>query len=141
MSKTIKEEAILFDLDDTLIEEEGLANQAFTNTCNIAVNHYYQLSADKLREYVKECARELWRGRWTIDYCRNVGISSWEGLWAKFTGKNLHFSHLPIPFVSRDLIPPSASTDLGCSSTSFIQFSKCINGKRITRFILDASSC
>ncbi len=31
-------------------------------------------------------ARSLWRASPTIAYCRAIGISSWEGLWARFLG-------------------------------------------------------
>lgn len=42
----------------------------------------------ELRDRVLERAGELWRSTPAIDYCRRVGISSWEGLWCEFAGEN-----------------------------------------------------
>jgi putative hydrolase of the HAD superfamily len=35
---------------------------------------------------VRRNARELWHASPTYPYCREIGISSWEGLWGRFCG-------------------------------------------------------
>ena len=80
-------QAILFDLDDTLILEEPVAHKALEHAGKLA-NAEADVSPPQLREVVLKRARELWRATPVIDYCRDVGISSWEGLWAEFTGED-----------------------------------------------------
>ena len=43
---------------------------------------------------VRRAARVLWRQFETIEYCRFVGISSWEGLWARFVGPGQELARL-----------------------------------------------
>jgi len=78
-------EAVLFDLDDTLIEEEDSAKWALAQTCLIAAARH-GLDSRRLVDLVRQHAGDLWRSVDTITYCRAVGISSWEGLWARFVG-------------------------------------------------------
>ena len=77
--------AILFDLDDTLILEQASAEETFLKTCNIA-HEQKGIDPQKLYQSVRHHAGELWRASPTITYCRAIGISSWEGLWARFLG-------------------------------------------------------
>jgi putative hydrolase of the HAD superfamily len=74
---------ILCDLDDTLVVERGAAQAAFLATCDIA-REMHGLDPAALTESVRAEARRLWRAAPTIEYCREIGISSWEGLWARF---------------------------------------------------------
>ena len=77
--------AVLFDLDDTLLVDEDLAETAFLATCRLA-DEKHGIAPEALRQSVRQQARALWRASPTIDYARGVGISSWEGLWAPFLG-------------------------------------------------------
>ena len=75
---------ILFDLDDTLIIEWDSARNTFIETVS-------DLDISNKNEFVsiiREEARLLWYKLPTIEYCLKVGISSWEALWADFTGKD-----------------------------------------------------
>lgn len=86
--------SILFDLDDTLVVEEASADAAFLATCERA-HEKHGIDSEALHQSVRYHARELWRASATITYCRAIGISSWEGLWARFLGddptlKKLH---------------------------------------------------
>ena len=78
-------EALLFDLDDTLVVEVASANAAFLETCELA-HERYGVSPDALRASVRETCRELWYRSPARQFCVDVGIGSWEGLWVGFAG-------------------------------------------------------
>jgi putative hydrolase of the HAD superfamily len=81
----IKVRAVIFDLDETLIEEESSNDASALAACEIAfarhgVDRASLLAAMRLR------SRELWRAGPMFDYCREIGISPREGLWGSFIG-------------------------------------------------------
>ena len=76
---------IIFDLDDTLVVEVASAEAAFLATCENA-HKQYGVDPKALHQAVRLHAGQLWRASATITYCRSIGISSWEGLWARFLG-------------------------------------------------------
>ncbi|MDE0683099.1 MAG: HAD family hydrolase [Candidatus Poribacteria bacterium] len=84
---------ILFDLDDTLIVEGAAADAAFLATCEHA-HEKYNIDPEALHQSIRYHARELWRASATITYCRAIGISSWEGLWARFLGNDPNLKRL-----------------------------------------------
>ena len=77
--------ALLLDLDDTLIPDESASGAAFLAAC-APVAKRYGLDPAGVAISAGTCARQLWRASDHIDYCQSIGISSWEGLWANFTG-------------------------------------------------------
>jgi len=79
--------AVLFDLDDTLVVEEASEGESFLAACALA-RERYGIDPQELHQAVRDHARALWRASPTIDYCRAMGISSWEGLWGRFTGED-----------------------------------------------------
>jgi len=87
-------QAVIFDLDDTLVVEEPAAITAFMHICRQAEQHC-GVDADKLYSTVRETARSFWRQSPARSYCIEIGISSWEGLWARFEGDdpNLKILH------------------------------------------------
>lgn len=82
MAKTT---ALLFDLDDTLVADEAPTEEAFLAACALARARHGLEPADLARA-VRHRARELWRAAPTSAYCRAIGISSGEGLRARFLG-------------------------------------------------------
>jgi putative hydrolase of the HAD superfamily len=84
-------DTVLFDLDETLIVEWKSAEESFIETIS-GIN--YPVNPDEFVKAIKEKARELWHKLSTIDFCREIGISSWEALWADFTGDNEKFKKL-----------------------------------------------
>ena len=82
---TIK--AIIFDLDDTLVVEVASANAAFNLACKLAFEKY-GIDPDKFHQTIRKTARTLWYASPSHPYCKEIGISSWEGLWARFRGDN-----------------------------------------------------
>ncbi len=87
--------AILFDLDDTLVVEQAAAERALHMAAESA-RIRYGIKPATLVVAVRRDARELWRQFESIDYCRLVGISSWEGLWARFLGPGPELERLRI---------------------------------------------
>lgn len=85
--------SILFDLDDTLVVEGAAADAAFLATCERA-HEKHGIDPEALHQSVRYHARELWRASTTISYCRSIGISSWEGLWARFLGSDPNLKRL-----------------------------------------------
>lgn len=86
-------EIILIDLDDTLVVEQASAEAAFLATCEHAAKKY-GCDSRALTDAVKTNARKLWYDAPTKKYCLKVGISSWEGLWARFLGGDPNLNYL-----------------------------------------------
>jgi putative hydrolase of the HAD superfamily len=84
---------VLFDLDETLMVEEPSAVAAFQATAGHAAT-VYDLDVAALAVAARAKARELWRAAPTYEYCRRVGISSWEGLWCRYAGHERETSQL-----------------------------------------------
>lgn len=77
--------ALVFDMDDTLVLEVPSAEAAFIETCKLAEKEY-GLDPHDLHQTVRETCRSFWYQSPARPYCLEVGISSWEGLWARFLG-------------------------------------------------------
>lgn len=77
--------ALLFDLDETLVADEASTEEALRTTCLLAQQRH-GLDPQVLTCAVRQQARSLWQAAPTIGYCRAVGISSVEGLRARFLG-------------------------------------------------------
>ena len=80
----MKIRAVLFDLDETLIEEESSNDAAAIAACALAAIRH-GIDRDALFRAIREQSLALWLGGPMIDYCRNIGISSREGLWGAFS--------------------------------------------------------
>lgn len=85
MIDTARPKALIFDMDDTLIVEETSAEAAFLQTCELArVRH--GIEPRELHATVRRTCRRLWHAVPVRPYCVEIGISSWEALWARFEG-------------------------------------------------------
>jgi putative hydrolase of the HAD superfamily len=84
-------QTLLFDLDDTLIVEWKSAEECFIETMKLSG---LQIDANEFVKTVRDQAREHWYKLPTIDFSKKIGISSWEALWADFTGEKQEFSKL-----------------------------------------------
>ncbi len=82
-TRTIR--GIVWDLDETLIVEETAVAAAFTAAAELGAARA-GVPAVELGVTARRCARARWRGSPVRDYCAQVGIASWEGLWARFEG-------------------------------------------------------
>lgn len=75
--------AVLFDLDETLILDEPVAQQAFESAAQQAAAHH-ALDPARLAQTAQSTARRLWRQGPAIAYCDAIGHSAFEGLWATY---------------------------------------------------------
>ena len=81
----MKVETVLFDLDETLIEEEASNDASALAACAIA-HQRHGVDTKALLAALRAQCRELWSAGPALEYCRDIGISSREGLWGAFTG-------------------------------------------------------
>ena len=76
---------VLFDLDETLVQEVAPVLDALRATCEVA-GLRRGLDALGLATTLREEARTLWEAAPTHAAARALGISSWEGLRSRFPG-------------------------------------------------------
>ncbi|OXM87912.1 HAD family hydrolase [Paenibacillus rigui] len=87
-------QAVLFDLDDTLLWDDRSVKEAFLATCTEAAKHYDIVPA-ALEDAVRQEARSLYESYETFPFTKMIGINPFEGLWANFTeGDNENFRKL-----------------------------------------------
>jgi putative hydrolase of the HAD superfamily len=80
-------QAILFDLDDTLVVEEPAAAAAFLATAHVAARRH-AVDPAVLARTARTRARELWRAGPAYAYGEDtIGMSSWEALWCRWEGE------------------------------------------------------
>jgi putative hydrolase of the HAD superfamily len=84
----MKLQAILFDLDDTLLWDDRSVKEAFEATCRTA-SARTGLDPVQLETAVRETARALYESYETFMFTKMIGINPFEGLWANFTGGDL----------------------------------------------------
>lgn len=85
--------AIIFDLDDTLLNDQKSINEAFKATCHLAAEKY-QVNPVQMEETVREYARELYATYPTYDFIKKIGINALEGLWGIFNDPGEDFQAL-----------------------------------------------
>jgi putative hydrolase of the HAD superfamily len=74
--------AILFDLDETLILDEAISEDAFLVAARLAQPH--GALPVQLADTAGQIARRLWAEGPCYEYCLRIGHSAWEGLWARY---------------------------------------------------------
>jgi len=79
--------SLVFDLDDTLVVEKASAEAAFLRTFELA-RQRYSLDPAALHATLRQTCRSIWHNAPARAYCVEIGISSWEGLWAAFHGRD-----------------------------------------------------
>jgi putative hydrolase of the HAD superfamily len=77
-------QAIIFDLDDTLIPETTSLRRALLETAGQARKRF-GIDPSALAQAVLRHAGELWTSAPTAAYCDRLGISPWEGLTSVFS--------------------------------------------------------
>lgn len=128
---------IFFDLDHTLVKEGASADAAFLATCERA-HEKHGIDPKAQHQTVRYHAGQLWRASPTITYCRAIGISSWEGLWARFLGSDPNLKRLRAwPPTYRCETWFRALTDHGINDLSFAeQLSRIFLVERRERHVL-----
>jgi putative hydrolase of the HAD superfamily len=79
---TVSVGAVVFDLDDTLLVEAEVARQSLRHVAGLLPGQ----DPPRFQELVLRCARAAWRAGPCFALCIDLGIASWEGLWATFEG-------------------------------------------------------
>jgi putative hydrolase of the HAD superfamily len=77
--------AIIFDMDDTLITDNDATRIALQQTALYA-QQQRDLDVEVLLQAVYVHMRRLWHDSPTFSYCEAIGISAEEGLWGCFVG-------------------------------------------------------
>jgi putative hydrolase of the HAD superfamily len=85
--------AIIFDLDDTLIDDSRSIGEAFRTTCFVA-SEQYQIDPHLLEEKVRYHARSLYESYPIYPFTRLIGINPFEALWGTFTDRGAQFEAL-----------------------------------------------
>ncbi|MFZ4778267.1 MAG: HAD family hydrolase [Terrimicrobiaceae bacterium] len=80
-------QAILFDLDDTLIVDESISKAALEVTAALAAKLHGTDPAQFLADAAK-ISQTLWRDNPCLEYCAETGITAEECLWGNFTGES-----------------------------------------------------
>jgi len=76
-------QAVLFDLDDTLLWDDRSVKEAFEATCRAGAEAT-GLDIGELEAAVRKEARELYESYETFSFTKMIGINPFEGLWANF---------------------------------------------------------
>ncbi len=90
---SIKIRAVIFDLDETLIEEET-SNDASALAAGEIAFARHGVDRVALLTSLRRRSRELFLAGPMIDYCRDIGISAREALWGSFTGDDSSLAQL-----------------------------------------------
>lgn len=77
-------QAILFDLDETLILDHPVSLHAL-RSCAFYAASWYSLDIPRLIQDAEEAAVRLWKASPVFDYTQRIGHSAGEGLWARYT--------------------------------------------------------
>ena len=85
--------AILFDLDDTLLVEMASADAAFLATCALA-EEKHGVDPEVLHRHLRREARALWVASPEREIIERISISHWEGLWARYEGEDAAMARL-----------------------------------------------
>ncbi|MEI8294017.1 MAG: HAD family hydrolase [bacterium] len=79
-------DAILFDLDDTLIVDEAVSKEALASTAQLA-SKLAGIETSAFLADAKKFGFEFWRQGPCYDYVKCIGISFHECLWGRFEGE------------------------------------------------------
>jgi HAD superfamily hydrolase (TIGR01549 family) len=83
-------EAMMFDLDDTLIVEDANAKAAIVEALAVVDG----VAAAAALDICLATFRHHWRASEYHPVCAELGIASWEGLWASFEGGHVRLAGL-----------------------------------------------
>src|SRR3989442_1115291 len=97
-SAPMRQRAVLFDLDNTLVMEDAATLAAVRSACAVASSRA-GANADALYARVPRVAEKLWKGSTALAYADRMGIWWGEGLWGEFRGEASELRAL------RDFVP------------------------------------
>lgn len=93
MNGSVKFRAVIFDLDDTLIWDEGISRRALMETAEEGAR-CSGADTGRLASAARRAADELWHAHAPVDRCNELGIVAFEGMWGHFHGEEDYLRHL-----------------------------------------------
>jgi len=81
-------QAILFDLDDTLIVDEAVSKSAMEQTAALAAR-LHGAEVPRFLADAKRLSQSLWRDNPCLAYCDEIGVTAEESLWGYFDSPGL----------------------------------------------------
>jgi putative hydrolase of the HAD superfamily len=78
-------QALLFDLDDTLIVDQAISHHAFAQVASKA-QEQHRINPGQFIDDAKAIARQRWKEGSCYAFCHSIGISAFECLWGNFLG-------------------------------------------------------
>ena len=84
---------VIFDLDDTLLNDQKSVKTAFEKTCTYA-NSKYEIGVAELEDAVRAAARKLYAAYPCYDHTVLIGINPFEGLWGTFDDPTPQFQQM-----------------------------------------------
>ncbi len=76
-------EAVVFDLDDTLLWDDRSVKESFEAVCQYAAD-LRNVNPEQLEDEVRKAAFSLYATYETYPFTKNIGINPLEGLWGNF---------------------------------------------------------
>jgi putative hydrolase of the HAD superfamily len=86
-------QAVIFDLDDTLLVEVASAEAAFLATCAL-VQDRFGVDPEVFHRTLRREAKTLWYASPERAVIERISVSHWEGLWARFEGHDPEITRL-----------------------------------------------
>lgn len=80
-------QAIIFDLDNTLLVEVAATSDAFKFTCE-GIKKLDTVDVKQFHQIVWKHAKNIWSNYYLFDYCDNIQVSFCEALCADFIGED-----------------------------------------------------
>ncbi|PSL50605.1 putative hydrolase of the HAD superfamily [Salsuginibacillus halophilus] len=80
---------VVFDLDDTLLNDRRSILEALRATCQQAASAY-NINASELLERVRINAPKVYQTLKSYEFTKQIGINPFEGLWGSFTDVHHH---------------------------------------------------
>lgn len=90
---TLTKQAVIFDLDDTLLVEVASAEAAFLATCELA-RAKYGLDPEEFHRTLRKEAKTMWYASPERPTIERISVSHWEALWARFEGDDPDMTRL-----------------------------------------------
>ncbi|CAH1192354.1 Phosphoglycolate phosphatase [Paenibacillus allorhizoplanae] len=89
-----KKQALIFDLDNTLLWDEKSINESFQATCRQAASQF-AVDAGKLEHAVRESASQLFKTLELYDWLHMIDVTDLEALWGDFhQGEHPNFGRM-----------------------------------------------
>ncbi len=77
--------ALIFDLDETLVEDQRATREALAAATS-GLRDRHGADPSTLAHTLWDVAERRWLASPFVAYTTNIGMASWEGLWARFEG-------------------------------------------------------